>query len=113
MADYSRSETASPLLPTTIISQKLVKCRKFSNREDLPFCYTENSPKEILVLEHVKDYERQFNLIYEYHSNRKFLLYPKNECGIEKFICSTLRPTQMPFIELYEWICCADSLRTS
>jgi hypothetical protein len=108
MADYRRSETASPLLPTTIISQKLVKCRKFANREELPFCYTENSPKEILVLEHVKDYERQFNLIYSYHSHRKFLLYPKNECGIEKFVCTTLRPTQMPFIELYEWGRCAD-----
>lgn len=88
----------------TLVSQKNVKCGNFAKISDLPYCYTENSAKEELVLEHVKDYERQFKLVYKEHSRRTLLLYPKNECGIEKFICTTMRPTQLPFLELYDWI---------
>lgn len=32
---------------------------------------------------------------------------PQNECGVLKFICTTLRPTKLPFIELYDYESCA------
>ena len=32
---------------------------------------------------------------------------PKNEKGKRKFICTTLRPTKLPFVQLYEWDKCA------
>lgn len=35
------------------------------------------------------------------------LIAPKNECGKRKFICSTLRPTKLPFTELYDHKGCA------
>lgn len=35
------------------------------------------------------------------------LLYPKNECGKYKFICTTVRPTKVPYPELYEYEKCA------
>lgn len=35
------------------------------------------------------------------------MLAPKNECGKRKFICTTLRPTKLPFTDLYEWDKCA------
>jgi len=35
------------------------------------------------------------------------LLYPKNECDVYKFICTTLRPTKLGFLELYEYKDCA------
>ena len=38
---------------------------------------------------------------------RKLLLAPKNEWGLRKFICTTIRPTKLPFVELYEWEKCA------
>ena len=38
---------------------------------------------------------------------RKLFLAPKNEKGKRKFICTTLRPTKLPFVELYEWNKCA------
>ena len=94
---YSKIESRN------LVSQKSVKCSKFSKRDDLPYCYTENSQKESLVLEHVQDYERQFRLVFREHAQRQLLLYPKNECGTEKFICTTMRPTQLPFLELYDW----------
>ena len=39
---------------------------------------------------------------------RKLLLAPKNECGKRKFICTTIRPTKLPYTELYEWKKCSD-----
>ena len=35
------------------------------------------------------------------------MLSPENECGKRKFICTTLRPTKLPYTELYEWDKCA------
>jgi len=38
------------------------------------------------------------------------LLYPKNECDVYKFICTTIRPTKMGFLELYNYEECAQRL---
>ena len=32
---------------------------------------------------------------------------PRNEGKIRKFICTTIRPTKLPYVELYEWEKCA------
>ena len=71
----------------------------------IPRCYTENTSKEEIVLEHVLEYNRQFKIIYD--PLRELLLAPENECGKRKFICTTIRPTKLPFVELYEWESCA------
>ena len=57
------------------------------------------------MLEHVLEYQRQFKIIYD--PLRNLLIAPKNECGKRKFICSTLRPTKLPFTELYDYHGCA------
>ena len=57
------------------------------------------------MLEHVLEYKRQFKVIYD--PMRKLLLAPRNECGKRKFICTTIRPTKLPFTELYEYSKCA------
>jgi hypothetical protein len=38
---------------------------------------------------------------------RELLLAPKNECHKRKFICTTIRPTKLPFVELYDWEKCS------
>ena len=58
-----------------------------------------------MVLEHVLEYKRQFKVIYD--PMRKLLLAPRNEGNIRKFICTTIRPTKLPYTELYEWEKCA------
>ena len=83
---------------------------KYSRSENFaydkpPRCFFENTSKEELVLEHVLEYKRQFKVIYD--PLRKLKLCPKNESGIRKFICTTIRPTKLPFVELYEWDKCA------
>ena len=84
---------------------KSTRCQMFAYGDEVPRCYTENSSKEELVLEHVLEYARQFKIIYD--PTRELLLAPINECGKRKFICSTIRPTKMPYTELYDYESCA------
>ena len=70
-----------------------------------PRCYFENNSKEELVLEHVLEYERQFKVIYD--PLRTLFLAPLNERNLRKFICTTIRPTKLPYTELYEWEKCS------
>ena len=57
------------------------------------------------MLEHVLEYARQFKIIYD--PTRELLLAPQNECGKNKFICTTIRPTKLPFTQLYGYQDCA------
>jgi len=41
-----------------------------------------------------------------YSPYRPLLLCPKNEVGVLKFICTTIRPTKLPFKDLYNWESC-------
>ena len=61
--------------------------------------YRENTPKEELVLEHVIQYKKQFQEhMHEENETRELFLYPKNECDVYKFICTTIRPTKLGFL---------------
>lgn len=71
----------------------------------MPRSFYENTSKEELVIEHVLEYERQFRVIYD--PLRKLLLLPKNELGKQKFICTTIRKTKLPYVDLYQWDRCA------
>ena len=86
---------------------KVERCVLFKKGgASLPLCFRENTPKEELVLEHVLEYERQFAIIHD--PNRILFMTPQNECGVLKFICTTLRPSKLPFIELYNYQSCAN-----
>ncbi len=86
-----------------VINEKLIRCNNFKAGRygHIPVCYTENSPKEELVLEHVIQYQKQFKFAYDV--DRDLLLYPKNECDVYKFICTTIRPQKMGYLELYDY----------
>ena len=45
-----------------------------------------------------------------YPLRRELLLLPRNEAGVKKFVCTTIRPTQMPYKDLYEVDACAKFL---
>ena len=86
--------------------------------------YDTNSPKEELCLEYVDNFERQFRQLFPKraplllwcvimpctrsaershstfcHTNRS----PVNECGIRKFVATTVTSTQLPYRELYNY----------
>jgi hypothetical protein len=70
-----------------------------------PESYRTNTPKEELMLEYIRKYEVHFANLHP--KRRKPMLALRNECGMKKFICATLRPTQMPYQDVYDYNKCA------
>jgi len=93
-----------------LITQKIIRCRRIvsetQNQNPNPR-YTSNTPKEELLLEHVREFEEEFVNVY---GNRFLFLCPPNEYGVLKFLPSTIRPTHLPYRELYEFNSCAKCL---
>lgn len=71
------------------------------DQTEFPASYKENLPKENLVLQYAENFRRQY--VHLYRDRKPLLLNPVNECGTEKFVCTTIRPTQLEFKELYNW----------
>jgi len=67
--------------------------------------YRANTPKEDIMLMYLRKFEQQFANL---HPKRRMpMLAPRNECGMRKFICTTLRPTQLPYQDVYDYDKCA------
>eukprot|EP00928_Gymnodinium_smaydae_P062961 TRINITY_DN4667_c0_g4_i1.p1 TRINITY_DN4667_c0_g4~~TRINITY_DN4667_c0_g4_i1.p1 ORF type:complete len:871 (-),score=206.57 TRINITY_DN4667_c0_g4_i1:166-2709(-) len=87
------------------ITQKIIRCRRLVAENPNPSpSYTSNSPKEELLIEHVREFEEQFVNVY---GNRFLFLCPPNEFGVPKFLSTAIRPTHLPYKELYEYKTCA------
>ena len=72
---------------------------------ELPESYRTSSAKEKVMLEYVDRFGAHFVALHP--ERRPLMLCPRNECGSRKFICTTIRPTQLPFGVLYEHEGCA------
>lgn len=66
----------------------------------LPESYTSNSNKEELCLEFVRHLNEKFQRLYP--ARQPLFLTCRNEFGVEKFVSTTLRPTLLPFREVYD-----------
>eukprot|EP00903_Cladosiphon_okamuranus_P016150 g14905.t1 len=71
-----------------------------------PEGYTNNSNKEALCLEYIGNFRAQFDKLYP--GRRRLFLTAPNEYGVEKFVCTTLRPTLLPHREIYDLEKCAE-----
>ena len=71
----------------------------------LPESYKKNSEKELLWLWCAHNLVRQ--LKFEYPHLQAHCLSPNNECGVEKLICTFVRPTVLPYSHLYNVDACA------
>ncbi|XP_072519343.1 dynein regulatory complex subunit 7 isoform X2 [Salminus brasiliensis] len=69
-----------------------------------PVSYRENSAQEKLLLAMADNFHRQYAHLYP--DRKPLLLCPVNECGVQKFVSTTLRPTLLPYPELYHWQGC-------
>lgn len=65
----------------------------------------QNTVKEQTVMEYVEDFRRQFVQIFP--KRKQLLLCPKNEAGVKKFVCTSIRPTSIASIKNYELEACA------
>lgn len=66
----------------------------------MPKTFTSISQKETKMMNHAEKFQHVFRQLYPHR--RPLFLTPKNECGTPKYICTTIRPTQMPYTELYD-----------
>uniref|UniRef100_A0A803YA84 Dynein regulatory complex subunit 7 n=1 Tax=Meleagris gallopavo TaxID=9103 RepID=A0A803YA84_MELGA len=71
----------------------------------LPDSYKVNSPREKKLLRIAHHYHQQFAHLCP--ERKPLFLHPVNECGVEKFVSTTVRPTLLPYTELYHWDGCA------
>ncbi|XP_030326679.1 dynein regulatory complex subunit 7 isoform X4 [Strigops habroptila] len=71
----------------------------------LPPSYKTSSPKEKQLLHIADDFLQQY--IHLCPDRKPLFLHPVNECGVEKFVSTTVRPTLLPYTELYDWDGCA------
>jgi hypothetical protein len=74
-------------------SPKEIRCRRFANEnQEVNERYRINVPKEELLLEHVRLFEKQFLQVY---GERFLFVCPPNEYSLPKFLPTTLRPTHL------------------
>ncbi|NXW55889.1 DRC7 protein, partial [Eurystomus gularis] len=75
------------------------------DKSQLPSSYKTNSLKEKKLL-HVADrFLQQYTHLCP--DRKPLFLHPINECGVQKFVSTTVRPTLLPYTELYHWDGCA------
>jgi hypothetical protein len=81
--------------------------RGMSKFSHLPESYYSLSPKEKLLLLFAENFRRQFKELYP--SRRPLVLAIENECQVQKFVSTTIRPTIfVEFPELIDnWQACA------
>nr|XP_020020157.1 dynein regulatory complex subunit 7 [Castor canadensis] len=71
----------------------------------LPPSYKTNSLKEEHLLQVADNFSRQYSHLCP--DRVPLFLYPLNECDVPKFVSTTVRPTLMPYPDLYNWDSCA------
>ncbi|NWU17521.1 DRC7 protein, partial [Cephalopterus ornatus] len=71
----------------------------------LPSSYKTNSWQEKKLLHIADHFLQQYTHVCP--DRKPLFLHPVNECGVEKFVSTTLRPTLLPYTELYHWSGCA------
>ncbi|NXC20929.1 DRC7 protein, partial [Corythaeola cristata] len=71
----------------------------------LPSSYKTNSLEEKKLLHVADHFLQQFSHLCP--DRKPLFLHPVNECGMEKFVSTTVRQTVLPYPELYHWDGCA------
>ncbi|PAA91434.1 hypothetical protein BOX15_Mlig015216g2, partial [Macrostomum lignano] len=69
--------------------------------KEFPVSYHENTVTEDIVLSYAANFRRQYSHLEK--DRKPLFLNPLNECNVEKFVCTTLNPTKLPYRELYDW----------
>ncbi|CAH1365697.1 unnamed protein product [Tenebrio molitor] len=88
-----------------------IESPEFENRVNFPDSYLQNSNKEKLLLLYTENFRRQFS--YKFPNRKQLLLASNNECGMQKMVCNTVRPTTLPYPEIETWQDCAKFVGTA
>ena len=88
--------------------QRSRDCKSIEISSKLSASYKSNGIKEELTLEYIQSFFDQFASLNP--SRSRPYVVAENECGVRKFVSSTIRPTQISFSELYDMYECASFL---
>ena len=76
------------------------------NKSAQPQAATQNNSREVTLLNYTTVFTKAFG---QAHPNRPdFLLAPRNECGVPKFVCSTMSTNLLPQTHFHDHETCAD-----
>ncbi|XP_041655972.1 dynein regulatory complex subunit 7 [Cheilinus undulatus] len=89
----------------SVFSEPATLMKQEKADEPYPESYRTNSPDEIRLLDIAHNFQRQLSHLYP--ERRPLLLCPFNECGVKKFVSTTLRPSPINHPELFTWEGCA------
>ncbi|XP_043255121.1 dynein regulatory complex subunit 7-like [Colletes gigas] len=78
--------------------------RKDLYLKTLPSDYCIVNGKEKVLAWYAENFRRQFHV--KYPKRKQLLLMCENECGVQKFVSTTIRPSTLPYPELYTWQGC-------
>ncbi|RVE71067.1 hypothetical protein OJAV_G00070680 [Oryzias javanicus] len=70
-----------------------------------PQSYMTNSAVEVRLLNIADSFQRQYTVLFP--DRKPLLLCPFNECGVQKFVSTTLQPSATSHCELQSWQGCA------
>ncbi|KAL0269096.1 UNVERIFIED_CONTAM: hypothetical protein PYX00_006930 [Menopon gallinae] len=82
-----------------------VQLPPYDGRVHYPWSHTHNNEKEKILLWYAENFRRQY--VVKYPTRRPLLLACNNECGMQKMVCTTIRPTTMKYPEFHTWKGCA------
>ncbi|XP_008066210.1 dynein regulatory complex subunit 7 isoform X2 [Carlito syrichta] len=86
-------------------AERLVFTTDTIDISNLPLSYKTNTPKEEHLLQVAGNFSRQYSHLCP--DRVPLFLNPLNECEVPKFVSTTIRPTLMPYPDLYNWDSCA------
>ena len=80
-------------------------CKKSSYAAGVPHSYKSNNTREELCLEYIESFLKQYKALYPRRKQPYMIV--DNEYGLQKFVCSAIRPSQISFSELYDMYECS------
>ncbi|KAM3665148.1 dynein regulatory complex subunit 7 [Ammospiza maritima maritima] len=72
---------------------------------NLPSSYKTNSRQEKKLLQQADHFLQQYSHLCP--DRKPLFIHPLNECGVQKFVSTTVRPTLLPYPDMYYWSGCA------
>lgn len=104
LAEVTHVAEEEPKSDVASANQKMLRLQS-ATADSFPSSYAQNSEFEELALEYLNDFCQQFTQVYP--DRLEPFVACRNELGVRKPLCSFIKPSKLPFKELYELKDCA------
>ncbi|NXA73309.1 DRC7 protein, partial [Thryothorus ludovicianus] len=105
ISDFLDLETDEDVEKTSVTSDKSDFDWSSIDTSHLPSSYKTNSRQEKELLKLSDHFFQQY--IHLCPDRKPLFIHPLNECGVQKFVSTTLKPTLLPYPDMYYWSGCA------